>query len=262
MGLNKKNLTFLFIFLNLIILINSFLQSTKFVYDGIIILVFLFLLYVYYEKLFFSKLTFVFVNILILIHHLGSFFYGKSFFGLEYDIYVHFLYGIIVSIYFYTFLSNKINFNKHKLDKSELFFFAIILVMGLSAIHELIEFSGALILGPGEGFLYFGSGDLGAFDTEWDLINGFLGSFIGGCLWSLLRRKRSTKKWAKYISKLEYWFTFIFDYILTYTLTFRLESKEWIYKRIKEGCRIVMLFLSPKNLMCLYENYLYSYLIQ
>lgn len=190
MSLNKKNLTFLFVFLNLIILINSFIQGTKFVYDGILILIFLLLLYTFYEKLFFTKLTFILVNILILIHHLGSFFYGRSFFGLEYDIYVHFLYGIIVSIYFYTFLSNKINFNKHFLNKSELFIVAIILVMGISAIHELIEFSGTLILGPGDGFLYFGAGDLGNFDTEWDLANGFLGSFLGCCLMSLLRRKK------------------------------------------------------------------------
>jgi len=194
MAINKKNLTLFFVFLNLIILINSFIQGTKFVYDGIIILIFLILLYIYYEKLFFTTLTFVLVNILILIHHLGSFFYGRSFFGLEYDIYVHFLYGIIVSIYFYTFLSSKINFNKHKLDKSELFFFAIILVMGISAIHELIEFSGALILGPGDGFLFFGAGDSGSFDTEWDLVNGFLGSFLGCCLMSLIRRKRLTKE--------------------------------------------------------------------
>src|SRR3989344_8764796 len=136
MAINKKKLTLFFMFLNIIILINSIIQGTKFVYDGLIILVFLILLYIYYEKLFFTKLTFVLINLLILIHHLGSFFYGRSFFGLEYDIYVHFFYGIIISIYFYYFLSNKININKHKLDKYELFYIVIIFVMGLSAIHE------------------------------------------------------------------------------------------------------------------------------
>ena len=194
MVLNKKNLTLLFVLLNLIILINSFIQGTKFVYDGILILIFLYLFYVYYNTLHFNFLTYVLVNLLILIHHLGSFFYGRSFFGLEYDIYVHFFYGIIISIYFYYFLSNKININKHKLDKYELFYIVIIFVMGLSAIHELVEFSGALILGPGEGFLYFGAGDTGSFDTEWDLVNGFLGSFFGSLLMSVIRRKSLTKK--------------------------------------------------------------------
>ncbi len=194
MLLNKKNITFLFVFINLFILINSFIQGTKFVYDGVLILIILYLFYSYYEHFHFNNFTYLLVNLLIIIHHLGSFFYGRSFFGLEYDIYMHFSYGVIASIYFYYFLSSKINFNKHKLDNYELFYFTIFIVIGLSGLHELIEFAGAMILGPGEGFLYFGAGDIGSFDTEWDLVNGFLGSFLGCCLMRLLARKRLNKK--------------------------------------------------------------------
>ena len=67
---------------------------------------------------------------------------------------------------------------------------SILLVMGLSSIHEIVEFTGSLILGPGDGFLFFGSGDLGSFDTEWDIINGFLGSFVGCLFASLIYRKK------------------------------------------------------------------------
>jgi len=67
--------------------------------------------------------------------------------------------------------------------------------MGISAVHEVIEFTGAMTMGLGDGFLLWGSGDTGSFDTEWDLINGFFGAFLGsGSYYLYMLRQRKYKQ--------------------------------------------------------------------
>lgn len=55
----------------------------------------------------------------------------------------------------------------------------VLLVMGVSAMHEIAEFFGYLFLGPGEGFLFYGLGDEGDWmNAMFDLAADFLGSLF------------------------------------------------------------------------------------
>ena len=44
-------------------------------------------------------------------------------------------------------------------------------ILGLSTFHEIFEYLGAVFLGQGEGFLFYGSGDADLFDTQKDFVN-------------------------------------------------------------------------------------------
>jgi uncharacterized membrane protein YjdF len=55
--------------------------------------------------------------------------------------------------------------------------FAILAAIGLTSMNEIIEYFGAYFLGSGQGLLYYGAGDFGAYaDTAWDLICNTLGA--------------------------------------------------------------------------------------
>ncbi len=63
-------------------------------------------------------------------------------------------------------------------------------VMGINAISEIIEVSGTLFFGPGEGFFQYGNGDMGFLDTQTDLMHGFFGILIGlGIYYPFLMKK-------------------------------------------------------------------------
>jgi len=57
--------------------------------------------------------------------------------------------------------------------------FTLFFVLGLSALHELYEYFGALLLGEGEGVLFIGAGDLDQWDTQKDMLNNVIGALIG-----------------------------------------------------------------------------------
>ena len=53
------------------------------------------------------------------------------------------------------------------------------LLLGLSTFHEIFEYLGAVFLGQGEGFLFYGTGDADIFDTQKDFVNNLLGMLVG-----------------------------------------------------------------------------------
>lgn len=55
----------------------------------------------------------------------------------------------------------------------------ILVVLGFSAIHEIVEYVGAITLGEGEGLLRIGAGDWDEWDTQKDMVNNLLGAFVG-----------------------------------------------------------------------------------
>jgi len=184
-SINLLALLFLVIFVGLAY--NSILTQTKWIYDAILAIGFLAITYFWRDTLKLNTLIFFILNGFILVHNLGAFFYFDSFYGLDYDIYVHFIYGVIFAVFIFHYLSSKYN-----LKKSELFILTILIVMGISSIHEVVEFTGAIAMGPGEGVLFFGAGDQGHNDAEWDLVNGFLGSFFAALSMSIISSKKST----------------------------------------------------------------------
>src|SRR3989344_849063 len=65
------------------------------------------------------------------------------------------------------------------------FLFVITLTLGLSAFHEIVEYTGAVTLGKGEGLLFIGAGDIDEWDTQKDMLNNVIGAMIGSILyWS------------------------------------------------------------------------------
>ena len=55
----------------------------------------------------------------------------------------------------------------------------IAVVLGFSAIHEIFEYAGAVILGEGEGVLFVGAGDVDEWDAQKDMRNNLLGGILG-----------------------------------------------------------------------------------
>lgn len=75
----------------------------------------------------------------------------------------------------------------------------IALLLGFSAIHEIFEYGGALVLGEGEGVLFVGAGDIDEWDTQKDMFNNLVGGLIGLSFYGVKnflfgRKKRVTLK--------------------------------------------------------------------
>ena len=114
--------------------------------------------------------------VFLLVHCLGLFkFYELYPFGIEYDYWVHNLFGFISALIFVRWLDRaSLGFNKMMRIGS-----VLIIVLGISAAHELYEFAGAVLLGKGEGVLFIGAGDLDQWDTQKDMLNNVVGGIIG-----------------------------------------------------------------------------------
>lgn len=108
----------------------------------------------------------------LVLHNLGAFgFYQRSFFGLPFDIYVHFYFGLVGTLLIRRALSRSIPLARWQVAVG-----AVLLVMGFGAIHELVEYASYLLLGEQKGMLkpstsYF-------FDTQRDLLDNFLGALV------------------------------------------------------------------------------------
>jgi len=126
----------------------------------------------------------------LLLHNLGAYgFYRRHFLGLEFDAYVHFYFGLAGGCLVARAL--EANFSLHGW---RLLVGTALVILGIGAIHELIEYASTLILGPEKGMLKTNDGD--PFDTQKDLFNNLLGTLVGVALYSFLDgyRAREGKK--------------------------------------------------------------------
>ena len=160
-----------------ILILLEFLANTKnkFVYDNFIAIGFLIIAMIYHKRLHINGITLSLISIFLIMHNLGSFgIYASNFHGMEWDKVVHAFYGFAGSIVAFQFFSKQ--HPDWKVDR--VIVFSIGAILGASVIHEIVEYMGATILGPGDGVLFFGAGDTMPGDTEWDMIYGFLGSYF------------------------------------------------------------------------------------
>jgi len=117
---------------------------------------------------------FLFAGFLVL-HNLGTFgTYANFYFGIEYDMYVHLLFGLSAA----AILFRGFGLNKNKVLWC-MPFMILVLCLGFSAFHELFEFSGALLFREGEGVLYIGAGDIDMWGTQKDLFFNMMGAIVG-----------------------------------------------------------------------------------
>jgi len=123
----------------------------------------------------------------LLMHNLGTFgTYGQAYYGLEFDTYVHFYFGVAGG--FIVARALRCCFG---LTGWQLWVGTVIVILGLGAIHELIEYASTLVLGPEKGMLKLNSPDAKT-DTQKDLLNNMLGTLLALAIYSVFRAVRGS----------------------------------------------------------------------
>ena len=142
--------------------------------------------YFWREPLALLPAHFVAFALAIIIHDLGTFgFYRKTFFGLRFDCYVHFMFGLVAGLIFFHAASERLPLSR------KLLVIAIpIFILGIGGIHEMFECFTTILLGPERGMLKLHPDQ--PFDTQKDLMNNFLGAIVA-VLISVWHRRRSVK---------------------------------------------------------------------
>jgi uncharacterized membrane protein YjdF len=106
----------------------------------------------------------------LLFHNLGAYgLYRSSWSGIEFDGFVHYVFGFVGGFA----VARALGYN-FGLSGWKVWIGTLIVILGISGIHELIEFASTIALGPEKGMLKLNDGDL--FDTQKDLLNAVLGS--------------------------------------------------------------------------------------
>jgi uncharacterized membrane protein YjdF len=128
--------------------------------------------------------------IAILFHDLGAYgFYQHSPFPWSFDIYVHFYFAIPVTLMLYRAIAT----NFPQLRGWQVGMTSLLFMLGIGALHEIMEYMTYLLLGEEKGMLkpstsYF-------FDTQRDLTNNLLGTLTALLLiaayYAMMRRNRN-----------------------------------------------------------------------
>jgi len=116
----------------------------------------------------------------LLLHDLGAFgTYGHFYYGLEFDTYVHFYFGMVGA--FVVAPALRLNFG---LSGWKLWVATVLVIMGIGALHELLEWVSTMLLGD-KGMLKLNDPD--KFDTQKDLGNNFDGCLLALAIYSIAR---------------------------------------------------------------------------
>ena len=122
----------------------------------------------------------------LLFHNLGVFgYYRREFFNLQFDTYVHFYFGAVCAALMRQGLACA-----YRLESWRLWIAVILGILGCGAIHELIEWSSTMLLGPERGMLKTLADD--PYDTQKDLLNNFLGTLTALIFSALYRTMRKS----------------------------------------------------------------------
>ncbi len=177
------------------LLIYNITKSSQWMIDSIIALVMISLFLLLSKKLECGKTEFILLILAFLIHNLGSFkFYEfENTRILAYDTIGHFLITLIFAYIIFNFIAKK--FNIKTLSTITLIFLVVSIVLAFGVLIEIIEFSGYMILGEGEGILMAGPGDgFGPLemyiDVVQDLIINTLGAILGALIYYYSRFKK------------------------------------------------------------------------
>ena len=125
----------------------------------------------------------------LVLHNLGAFgTYGQEFYGLEFDTYVHFYFGVAGGFIVARALRNCVG-----LLGWQMWVGTAIVILGLGAIHELVEYGSTLLLGPEKGMLKLNSPDAKT-DTQKDLLNNLAGTLLALGIYSVALKSRARRK--------------------------------------------------------------------
>ena len=170
--------------------IYSFTTDSHYKWDFFFLVGLLWAVYYIKNRIKLHPLHFGLFALFLIMHNFGTFgTYSNSYFGLEYDLYVHGFFGVVSALMLYR------TYNLVGPYKGYLKYLAIIaLVLGFSAFHELFEYGGALTVGEGEGVLFVGAGDTDEWDTQKDMRNNLVGALIGLGLYLVYQSVNKKKK--------------------------------------------------------------------
>jgi uncharacterized membrane protein YjdF len=138
---------------------------------------------------------FLILAVALVFHNLGAFgLYRTSWLGIEFDGYVHYFFGFAGGFA----MARALGYN-FDLTGWKLWVMTLLVILGVGAIHELIEFGSTIALGPEKGMLK--SNDADFFDTQKDLLNNMLGTITAlgfyGATWSPANLSKRFRQWFR-----------------------------------------------------------------
>jgi len=139
---------------------------------------------------------FFLICLFMVVHNFGVFgLYGTKIYGVEFDFLMHMSGGFISSLVVYRYYKF-VNFSK-RYGKLRMYLLVMVIVLGISSIHEIVEIVGGSLLGEGEGVFYRGPGDMDPWDTQKDLWNNFVGIVLGIISYVIYEKEFPEKKKSK-----------------------------------------------------------------
>ena len=140
--------------------------------------------YLLRRRLHLHPLHYLLFALALLLHNLGAFgLYQRSVFGLSFDIYVHFYFGVVGALLLFRYLEHTVALTTWQLRAA-----TVLLILGMGAVHEIIEWFSTLLLGSTHGMLK--TEGVYAFDTQRDMFDNLLGATLAVTLYALSRRLR------------------------------------------------------------------------
>jgi uncharacterized membrane protein YjdF len=188
MDYDKANKILFFVILLILFIFGIYANviGSSYKYDFIILIIFISFVYVVRKRIELHPIHFFLFGIFLIIHNLGIFgFYSKEIIGIEFDWYLHGFFGFVASLIIarsYHILGPHKGWYKHVA--------VLMMILGFSVMHELFEYFGFLLFGPGEGVLLLGAGDLDLFDSQKDMLLNLIGGIIGIISYSIKIKKR------------------------------------------------------------------------
>jgi len=176
MNKSKERIIFWFFVIVLLVFeIYSITINNDYKWDGLVLLIIWFIVFHFRKKLNLCAFHFILFGLFLVLHNLGVFgAYYNNYFGIEFDTYVHFYAGVVM-----TFISYRMYDTLIKVKNNNLKYFVIIMfILGVSAFHEILESAGGVIFGEGWGFLLAGSGDIEMWDVQTDMRNNLFGAIF------------------------------------------------------------------------------------
>jgi uncharacterized membrane protein YjdF len=146
-------------------------------------------IYLLRRKLNLAPVHYALICSAILLHMSGAYgFYQKSPLPFSFDILVHYYFALVLTLAIFRLLEG----NFPALRPWHAYVMTFFVMMGLAAMHEIMEYMSYLILGEAKGMLkpstsYF-------FDTQRDLTNNLLGTLTSLLGTWIVRKSRGAKR--------------------------------------------------------------------
>ncbi len=173
----------------------SFGADPDFVFDKFLSAGFFVILLVLYERFRLNLKLIIPVVFAIALHQAKL--YGNVFFGfIQFDMVMHVVGAFAVALIIYQWLIHEERSMRHW---KKVAFVTILIVMGIGAVLEIVEFFGYANLPEGGGILHYGEGDEGGWsDTAQDMMFNAAGALIGSvlmCFIAVWKNKKRIISW-------------------------------------------------------------------